>query len=95
MCGVLGHRAGSASIIWTAKDAYVHSDQVQRRLFHSVSGFFATLSKWMNLWRCFFAKISRSWCFARDQDTHELATARRRSKATWCKRTPEKCLAGR
>ena len=29
------------------------------------------------------------------QDTHEVATARRRSKATWCKRTPEKCLAGR
>ena len=77
------------------KDAYVHADWLQRRLFHSVGGFFATLAKWMNLWRCFFAKISRSWGFARDQETHEVATARRRSKATWCKRTPEKCLAGR
>ena len=66
------------------KDAYVHADQHQRRFFHSVGGFFATLARWMNLWRCFFAKISRSWGFARDQDT-----------ATWSKRTPEKCLAGR
>ena len=43
----------------------------------------------------FFAKISGSWGFVRDQDTHEVATARRRSKATRCKRTPEKCLARR
>ena len=77
------------------KDAYVHADQLQRRLFHSVGCFFATVAKWMNLWRCFLAKIFRSWCFARDQDTHEVATARRRSKATRSKRTPEKCLAGR
>ena len=50
------------------KDAYVHADWLQHRLFHSVGGFFATLAKWMKLWRCFFAKISWSWGFARDQD---------------------------
>ena len=58
------------------KDAYVHADWLQRRLFHSVGCFFATFAKWVNLWRCFFAKISRSWGFARDQETHEVGTAR-------------------
>ena len=36
------------------KDAYLHADWLQRRLFHSVGGFFATLAKWMKWWRCYF-----------------------------------------
>ena len=54
------HARSSRSPCWKHQyhldrnDAYVRAGQLLRRLFHSVGGFFATLSKWMNLWRCFF-----------------------------------------
>ena len=45
MWGVVGHRAGSTSIIWTAKMRTYMRTWLQRRLFHSVGGFLRNIGQ--------------------------------------------------